>query len=491
MNTNVLQSKDTELPDQFIDQQGRFYVNTNFPSKVYFCYPNQQAATKKIAAYQKVTYEQAKVVYQKNLAINEQWVINSTPRPFLQPAMFSMSDEELAQTANQDFISEDKQDVNPEQRDDPRTSSNTQPAKERLLGHLLEREQVLSEAATRAVVWTSPLITRGETAVFGRGTINIVQGAYGSHKSRLAELLAALMLTNTPADPQFLGFMRAALERFCVCYIDTERNLTEELPFAIQGIKLKAGYGLTDQPNDFRFTSIKAVERKDRFKAIEGFLSHVRQQTDLHLFCLIDVITDAIGDFNDAKESMRLYDFIGNLCDSQNATFLLVIHQNPGTEKARGHTGTEAANKASTALQIGFEKDANGNDTDLIRIRYLKLRRGKRPEPIYLQYNDEIKGLVQADLNLLSAHMNRRKQKGDLEDIADRLTSLLSEGALAKHEVWSTLEKEFNASNATIRGRLKAIIDEQPTMYDEEGRSVRLTDYTEGRNQYFKLSVVE
>lgn len=299
------------------------------------------------------------------------------------------------------------------------------------------------------------------------------------------------MLTNTPADPQFLGFMRAALERFCVCYIDTERNLTEELPFAIQGIKLKAGYGLTDQPNDFRFTSIKAVERKDRFKAIEGFLSHVRQQTDLHLFCLIDVITDAIGDFNDAKESMRLYDFIGNLCDSQNATFLLVIHQNPGTEKARGHTGTEAANKASTALQIGFEKDANGNDTDLIRIRYLKLRRGKRPEPIYLQYNDEIKGLVQADLNLLSAHMNRRKQKGDLEDIADRLTSLLSEGALAKHEVWSTLEKEFNASNATIRGRLKAIIDEQPTMYDEEGRSVRLTDYTEGRNQYFKLSVVE
>ena len=299
------------------------------------------------------------------------------------------------------------------------------------------------------------------------------------------------MLTTNPDHPQFLQFKRAMMERFCVCYIDTERNQSEELPYAIQGIKLRAGYNLNEQPADFRFTSIKAVDRADRFEAIEAFLSHVRQATDLHLFCLIDVVTDAVGDFNDAKESMRLYDFIGNLCDRHNATFLLVIHQNPGTEKARGHTGTEAANKASTALQIGFEKEANGNDSELIRLRYLKLRRGKRPEPFYLQFCKESNGLILADAGQIAAHVNHRKHKADTEDIADRLTSLLTDGPLTKGDVFKLLESEFGAKNATIRERLKTIKEEQPAMYDEQGRAVRLDEFRKGRDQFYQLAPID
>ena len=371
-------------------------------------------------------------------------------------------------------------------------TDHQEPAKKRLLISLLEREELLSDAATRAVVFSPPLISRADVGIIGRGTINIIQGAYGSHKSRLAELLAALMLTtNTHNDSQFLAFERAMMERFCVCYIDTERNQSEELPFAIQGIKLKAGYQLIDKPADFRFTSIKAIDRRDRFAAIEDFISDVRHKTVLHLFVLIDVVTDAVGDFNDAKESMKLYDFIGNLCDRHNATFLLVIHQNPGTDKARGHTGTEAANKASTVIQIGFEKTDKGEDSELIKLRYLKLRRGKRPEPVYLQYSEDANGLILANAEAVAAHVNHRKHKADTEDIADRLISLLSEGPLPKNEVWTTLESEFKAKNATIRERLKSVIDDRPAMYDEEGRAVRLADYKEGRNQFFKLTPIE
>ncbi|WP_345270638.1 AAA family ATPase [Nibrella viscosa] len=398
-----------------------------------------------------------------------------------QPAMFSMTDEQLAATGNLDLAA-----LEPE----PKSSSD--PERENHLNHLLQREQLLSEAATKPVVFSPPIISRADAGIIGRSTLNIIQGAYGSHKSRLAELIAALMLTSNQAnDPQFLEFKRVALERFCVCYIDTERNQSEELPFAIQGIKLKAGYSLADKPADFRFTSIKDIDRKARFDAIESFISHVRQQTRLHLFCLIDVVTDAVGDFNDAKESMRLYDFLGNLSDHYDATFLLVIHQNPGTEKARGHTGTEAANKASTVMQIGFERDGSGNETNLIRLKFLKLRRGKRPEPVYLQYSEEAKGLVLADTEQIAAHVNYRKHKADYEDVADRLTSLLSEGPLPKSEVWNILTTEFGAKNATIRERLKTVMEEQPPMYDEEDRAVRLTDYKEGRNQFFKLTPIE
>lgn len=365
-------------------------------------------------------------------------------------------------------------------------------AKRQLLNPMLSLEERVGELASKAVIFSQPLISREEVGIIGRGTISIVQGAFGSHKSRLAELLAALMLTTGgDNDAKFLSFKRTMLERFCVCYIDTERNLTEELPFAIQGIKTKAGYSLEDKPADFRFTSIKAVERGHRFDAIEAFIGHVRAHTELHLFVLIDVVTDAIGDFNDPKESMRLFDFLGNLCDRHNATFLLVIHQNPGTDKARGHTGTEAANKASTVLQIGFEKTEKGEDSELIKLRYLKLRRGKRPEPVFLQYSSEANGLVLASTDAITEHINHRKHKAAVEDMAERIESLLSEGPMTKGEVVSVLMKDFSASNKTIRNRLAEIMDQQPSMYDNEGRCVRLHGYSEGRNEYYRFELVE
>ncbi|MBC3784948.1 AAA family ATPase [Spirosoma utsteinense] len=360
-----------------------------------------------------------------------------------------------------------------------------------LLTSLLERECALGEAATKEVVFSPPLISRLESGIIGRGTINIIQGAYGSHKSRLAETLAALMLTtNDTHDSQFMDFKRAVIERFCVCYIDTERNQSEELPFAVQQIKLKAGFLLADKPESFRFTSIKHIERKQRFAAIDAFIGHVRQSTSLHLFALIDVVTDAIGDFNDSEETMKLFDFLGNLCDRHNATFLLVIHQNPGTDKARGHTGTEAANKASSVLQIGFEKDSNGVDSELIRLRFLKLRRGKRPDPIYLRYCDQAKGLVLADAAQVAEHINQRKHKADVQDMADRLTSLLSEGPVPKGSVVDTLMTEFSSSNRTIRERLRTMMEQGIEMYNEEGKPARLADCREGKNEYYKMEPI-
>jgi hypothetical protein len=362
--------------------------------------------------------------------------------------------------------------------------------KRECLDSLLERERLLSEAAQKPVVFSPPLISRGEGGVIGRGTINIIQGAFGSHKSRFAELLAALMLTtNDLSNDGFLGFKRAVLERFCVCYIDTERNQKEELPAAIQGIKLRAGYRLDETPELFRFTSIKGDERKDRFDAIETFIRHVRSKSELHLFCLIDVVTDAVGDFNDPKESMKLFDFLGNLCDDCDATFLLVIHQNPGTEKARGHIGTEAANKASTVLQIGIEKDADGKRTDLIKLRSLKLRRGKPPEDIYLQFDEESNSLRLADPDAIARHLNSKVSKATVEEVTQELEMLLADGPVPKSDIVIGLESTFEVSNATIRGRIKQIKEKKVTLR-KDGSAFLLGEGRNGASHCYYLKAV-
>ncbi len=394
------------------------------------------------------------------------------------PALYSIPNEKLPDTADYPFSDNSVGEI----------AQNKISVLKQHLDLLLVAESELGEVATREVVFAPPLISREGTGIVRKNTINIIQGAYGSHKSRLAELFGALMLAKNPNSPIFLEMRRAELERFCLCYIDTERNRKEELPFAIQGIKTMAGYSLTEKPVDFRFTSIKPIrDRKDRFNAIEAFISDVRQNTTLHLFCIIDVATDIGGDFNDSKEAMKLLDFIGYLCDDQNATFLLVIHQNPGTDKARGHTGTEAANKASTVLQIGYERDGKGEETDLIRLRYLKLRRSKRPEPLYLQYGSNANGLVLADSTTISSTMNSRKQKAVVEDVADCLADLLANGPLPKNEVWETLMTKFDAKVATVRARIKDVKDQQATMFDKDGYASQLEEFTKGRNHFFHL----
>ena len=69
------------------------------------------------------------------------------------------------------------------------------------------------------------------------------------------------------------------------------------------------------------------------------FIEAIRRQTSNPIFVLLDVVTDCISNFNDPVESMELFDYLGNLCENSGATFMLVIHQNPSSDKARGHTG--------------------------------------------------------------------------------------------------------------------------------------------------------
>lgn len=372
-----------------------------------------------------------------------------------------------------------------------KTGSNTQNDKSRvqsdLLTGLLEREHQLRQIASRDIIFSPPLISRQDIGIVRRGTINVIQGAYGSHKSRAAELILSLILKKTACPTDFLGFERQELVQFFGCLLDTERNLPEELPYALQSIKRNAGYDLDEDMPHFRYTSIKDVPRKKRLEAVEAFVLSVRkEETTAHLIVVLDVVTDCVSSFNDDEQAMKLFDFLGNLCDRGNATFLLVIHQNPGTEKARGHAGTEAANKASTVMQIGFEKDANGNDSDLIKLRFLKLRGAKKPEPIFLQYSDSAKGLVLANGEAIANHINSRKQKGNVDDIAQTLEELLAEGPQPKNAVVEKLMKAHEASETTIRNRLREILSDPPAMY-KDGMVVILHESREGQKQFYHL----
>lgn len=354
---------------------------------------------------------------------------------------------------------------------------------------LATREELKKKKASE-IRFSEPVLKQGENAVIFPHTINVIQGQAGVHKSRLAENICAAFLKLNGNQNELLGFNRQNYNStHTVVYVDTERNLTEQLPYALQCIQIKAGYDKAEHPNNFEYISLLQINRKERFAALNEYLNHIKKSTDNPLFIVLDVSTDCIEDFNKTDKSMELIDLMNMAINEHNVIFLCLIHENPKSDKARGHFGTELMNKASTVMQVGFEKDANQNDTDIIRVKYLKCRSTARHTPFYIKYSSEAKGLVLANASEVSGVINNRKHKASNEDCIGFIEMYLGDGAaLTRAELLDKLCKDFKASQRTIESRIAEIMSSNTEILNEQGQSCKLSKEIKEKTVYYKLT---
>jgi hypothetical protein len=358
---------------------------------------------------------------------------------------------------------------------------------------ILSTSEKLRELKATEIQFSKPVLKQGENAVIFPHTINVIQGQAGVHKSRLAEIICAAFLKLPGCESELLNFRRQNYDTtHTAVYVDTERNLSEQLPYALQSIQVKAGYNREDHPANFKYISLLQIKRSERFAALNEYLNHIRQTTDKPLFIVLDVSTDCIEDFNKTDKSMELIDLMNIAINEHNVIFLCLIHENPKSDKARGHFGTELMNKASTVMQVGFEKDANQNDTDIIRVKYLKCRSTARHTPFYIKYCDMAKGLVLADPGDVSALVNNRKHKASNEDMIEQIEMLLGDGTTIKRpDLIDNLCSNFKAKARTIETRLKEIVEQQHEIFNEKGESCKLTKEINDKVLYYKLTPSE
>lgn len=353
---------------------------------------------------------------------------------------------------------------------------------------LLATQQKLAERKAEDIQLTPPILTlNGNGIVFPR-TINIIQGKAGVHKSRLAETLCSAFIQRSQAKGDFLGFDVNQQSQPTVCYVDTERNHSEQFPYALQQILLKAGYQKEDSPAHFDFISLLEIPRKERFNALTQYLTNVRERFSGHLIIILDVVTDCIRDFNRSEDSMQLIDLMNESINKYNVTFIGLIHENPGSaDKARGHLGTELMNKSSTVIQIGFEKGKNNQPTNLIALNFLKTRSTGKPETLYLQYCNESKGLILADEFSIHETMNARKIKAGVNDIMKDLVQVLQEKT-SSQQLITVLSKRFDCSDKIVRNRLKEIHDKKYALEGDSEGWFHLIKEQEGKEVYYSLS---
>jgi hypothetical protein len=354
---------------------------------------------------------------------------------------------------------------------------------------LLEIQADLKNRMADSISFSKPILKHGDNAIVFPNTINVIQGQAGVHKSRVAETICSAILSK-PDIENHLGFSRNILDHFHLLYADTERNLKDQFPYALQQIVTKAGYQKETPPANFSFISLLEIDRTNRFDVLREFIEYQRSITDYHLLIVLDVTTDCIMDFNKPEHTMQLIDLMNVSVNHSNCTFLCIIHENPGSEKARGHLGTEIMNKSSTVMQAGFVKQDN-KATDLIELKFLKTRSTKKPASIYCKYSDTVKGLILADTSEVSEIVNHKKQKTAAEDVAETLAVYFEGvGQISNDELLQKLCKAFGSKNDAMRKRLTAIVtDEIPVLIN--GQSYKLIKEKQSREIYFKIIPIE
>src|ERR1044071_4659551 len=109
-------------------------------------------------------------------------------------------------------------------------SENRPEAAQQKLERLLASQQKIRENKSKPISFSDPILWQKENPVFFPNTINVIQGKAGVHKSRLAETICAALLKKEGSNKDLLDFKTDAFGKFAVCFVDTERNLSDQLP---------------------------------------------------------------------------------------------------------------------------------------------------------------------------------------------------------------------------------------------------------------------
>lgn len=265
------------------------------------------------------------------------------------------------------------------------------------LPELIKSSNAIKSRAKEKIILKDPVVCFGDIRMIEQNTINSMQGSKGSFKSTMSELLTALLMHPNPEPQDFCGISRHDNSvHFVTSYVDTEREYNDHFPMSFQKMKLKAGFSIEDDVPDHYPISFVNVPRAERLKALKQWINHLRAKTEKPIFMVIDVGTDAIKSFNDLDQTNTFFDFLAKQTNENQITFLIVIHENPFTQKARGHFGSELGNKSASQFRIGHLK-IEGKKTGLIEFEFEKLRFNKDSEPIVLRYDDNGNGLILAE----------------------------------------------------------------------------------------------
>lgn len=192
---------------------------------------------------------------------------------------------------------------------------------------------------SRALPAPVPVVQWQGLTVGSEGNISAVVGQAKSKKTFLCSAIAAAMLSTRG----YLGF-RPQPGR--LLWIDTEQS-EAHVQRVMQRVHRMAGFDPGLNHDRFWTLALRELDPKVRagvaFAAIEGLRPRLT---------VIDGISDLQYNTNDLEESERIVSDLMRISSQLACHILCVLHTNPNSDKARGHTGSSLQRKSETVLYV-------------------------------------------------------------------------------------------------------------------------------------------
>ena len=178
------------------------------------------------------------------------------------------------------------------------------------------------------------------------GNFSLVKGKAKSKKSffinmAIAAAVGIVLLQNKLRSPLKDDFNQ-------VLYFDTEQS-KYHVQKAVKRICRQID---VDIPNNLSTYGLRKSSPLERLKLVE----YAIENTPKLGFVVIDGIRDLITSINDETEASNIASKLLKWTEEHNIHIVVVLHENPGSDKARGHIGTELTNKAETVIALEVDK---------------------------------------------------------------------------------------------------------------------------------------
>ena len=222
------------------------------------------------------------------------------------------------------------------------------------------RIDVSIELPPPELAWEVFSNTQSSFALVGTlGNFTLVKGKAKSKKSFFMSMALAAAESGSLQD-----FIRSPLKdsQNKVFYFDTEQS-----KYHVQrAVKRICSLLSIDLPANIDTFGLRSHKPSQRLEIVE----YAIRNTNGLGFVVIDGIKDLITSINDEAESTMISSKLLEWSETYNIHIIVVLHENPTGEKARGHIGTELTNKAEAVISV--ERDKKIDNVSIVRPAYCR-----------------------------------------------------------------------------------------------------------------------
>ena len=240
------------------------------------------------------------------------------------------------------------------------------------------------------------LLKRGNAKLFPLQNLSILKAQMKNGKTFAAVMFASAYLAGTWENQlQTLLSPEGIVIDGGVLYVDTEQSKASTKKIRRRITKLfaiarnvRAGAGAKHTADDYK-NAADALSRRlyvanVRTHNVEKRREHIAQILEYAKgvkLVILDGIKDICNDFNNIAEVAATMDVVTRWALQYDVHILCVLHENPSSDKARGHLGTELYNKATEIINVKREEN-------FFRVTWEAIRESAGVEPLFFRIGD-------------------------------------------------------------------------------------------------------